>query len=295
MKGMRQARARWAAIAATAVCAALCSTLCGCSPDAVKKLPPGISIDVYQSRFDYGEHKLEVSVRNSTDRPFEIRALEFSSPSFAPAAEYERTPSTVRANTTTDFRLLLPMADCQAAVGAPVVKLTYSFGGESATVSTVPKDRLGQLPTIRADDCRDDEVHRVATITPTSPIGYTTVDGTRVARLEFTVVPTGAGGTLVIEDVRGTVLLNLVDENTGSPIDVMPLGLDVGASTTSQTFRLALAPARCDAHAVAEDKRGTFFPFVVTTRQGAGRMYIGVSDVQRTELYEFVRTACETT
>ena len=291
MDGMRQARARWVAIAATAVCAALGPALCGCSP-AAPRLPAGISIDVYQSRFDYGEHKLEVSIRNSTDRPFEVRSLEFSSPSFASATTYERTPSTVRANTTTDFRLLLPATDCRAAAGAPLVRLAYSFGGEVATISTVPKDRLGQLPRIRAEDCREDEVHRVATITPTSPIEYATIDGKRVARIEFTVTPTGAGGTLVIEDVRGTVLLGLVDENTGSTTDVVPLGLDVGASRSPLAFTLVVAPARCDAHATAEDKRGTFFPFTVRTRQGEGRLYIGLNDAQRTELYAFVRAAC---
>lgn len=48
-------------------CALLaCGALSGCSPAAMTELPPGVTIDVYQSRIDYSEHKLEVAVANGT-------------------------------------------------------------------------------------------------------------------------------------------------------------------------------------------------------------------------------------
>ena len=50
------------------------------------ELPPGVTIDVYQSRIDYSEHKLEVAVANGGET-------------------YERAPTTIRPGTTTDLRL----------------------------------------------------------------------------------------------------------------------------------------------------------------------------------------------
>jgi hypothetical protein len=277
------------AIAALSACAPGAST----GTTRATALPPGITIDVYQGRFDTGDHALEVSIHNAASSPFIVKGLRFSSPVFSPIA-YQRAPSTVRAGTTTDFRLPLPLADCSAADGPATVRLEYSFDGTVATIETTPADRMGQLPGIRAEDCRLTEVEAVAEIAAVSPIGYTTVGTRKAAILTFRAVPTGAGGTLVIDDVHSTIMFGLLDGESDVIRDSLPLGLDVGSSAGPVTFALTLAPARCDPHAFANDRRGAYFPVTVTTTSGDGRIFLGVSDAQRAELLDYMLSVCGT-
>lgn len=278
------------------------AALSSCAAPAATTLPAGVTIDVYQGRFDYADHKLEVSVANATSLPFTVLALSFSSPTFTPPVDYERAPTTIRPGDTVNFRLLLPPADCSASSGTPRVHVRYVFGENagSATKDTpasgaadfTPHDRMGQLPTIAAEDCRDDAVAAVAAIRPASALRYVTMAGQETAVLDFTATPTGAGGLLTIDDVRGTVLVGALDPATGKVGDTVPLGLDIGAATFPVTFSLTLIPARCDPHVVLEDKRGTFFTFTVTTKLDTGRIFIGVNDAVRVALYDYVGRRC---
>ncbi len=278
-------------VLAGALALAIPVTLGACAPTPSPGLPHGVTIDVYQSRIDYSEHKLEVAIANATDAPFDVLALSFSTPVFS-SVEYTRAPTTVRPGTTTDFRLLLPPARCDAEPGKPTVDIRFSFDGGEGQARMSPDDRMGQLPAIAAEDCRDDAVAAVATISAAPAIRIASVDGTTAAVLDFTAVPTGAGGILTIDDVRGTVLLGARDPATGRVGDTVPLGIDLSHATTPVTFSLVLLPARCDPHVVLEDKRGTFFTFTVTTRLDTGRIFIGVTDDVRLQLYEFVGSQC---
>lgn len=264
----------------------------GCSSPEATTLPSGISIDVYQSRIDYSEHKLEVAVTNSTVIPFEVLALSFRSPVFSPAVQYDRAPTTVRAGTTTDFRLLLPPARCDVKSGAPTVVVRFSSNGLEGRTTMTPGDRIHQLPSIAAEDCRAGAVAAVASIVPSSKLRFVTIHGTKAAVLDFTATPTGAGGLLKINDVRGTVLLGARNPSTGVIGDTVPIGIDLSNATKNVTFSLTLLPARCDPHVVLEDKRGTFFTFTVTTALDTGRIFIGVSDDVRIQLYDFVGSSC---
>jgi len=276
--------------------------LSSCAEPTATTLPRGVTVDVYQGRFDYADHALEVAVANATTLPFTVLALSFSSPTFTPPVNYERAPTTIQPGDTVNLRLLLPPADCSASSGEPRVHVRYVFGeaAGSATKDTpatavadlTPRDRMGQLPTIAAEDCRDDAVAAVATIEPATALRYVTLAGQQTAVLDFTATPTGAGGLLMIDDVRGTVLVGALDPANGKVGDTVPLGLDIGRATSPVTFSLTLVPARCDPHVVVEDKRGTFFTFTVTTKLDTGRIFIGVNDAVRVELYDYVGRRC---
>lgn len=270
----------------------LTTSLSGCAPAPLTALPTGVTIDVYQTRIDYAEHKIEVAIANGSDSPLTVTGLSFSSPAFTPPATYPRAPSTVRPHDEIDFRLLLPLADCAATSSAPTVKLKFTYDGDDGVAVLSPHDRMGQLPKIAAEDCRNGAVTAVASITPSSTLRYTTIDGTKAAVLDFTVTPTGAGGILTIDDVRGTVLVGAVDPVSGKVGDTVPLGIDAGRARQPIVFSLTLLPARCDPHVVLEDKRGTFFTFTVTTKLDVGRIFIGVNDDVRIALYDLVGEDC---
>ncbi len=269
------------------------TALAGCTPAQLSALPAGITVDVYQNRIDYSEHKIEVAVANASHTPFTVTALSFSSPVFAPAVAYRKAPTTVRPHTATDFRLRLPRANCSEGLStAPRVHLEFTFDQSHGALTFSPHDRMGQLPKIVAEDCRGAAVDAVASITPASALRYTTIDGVKAGILDFEVTPTGAGGTLTIDDVRGTVLVGARNPVTGTVGDTVPLGIDAGAAKQPLHFSLTLVPARCDPHVVLEDKRGTFFTFTVTTKVDTGRIFIGVNDDVRIALYELVGDDC---
>ena len=74
----------------------------------------------------------------------------------------------------------------------------------------------------------------------------------------------GATGTLTINRIDGTTLL---EEDQSAP---WPRSVSVHAGGASQQFRLGIRPARCDPHAVADDKVGTLLP-LQGVRRRAGR------------------------
>ena len=56
---------------------------------------------------------------------------------------------------------------------------------------------------------------------------------------------------------------------------------------------LEVRPARCDAHAIADDKRGTILPFEIRTSDGrAGRLDRSSGDTLKAELYQYYGERC---
>ena len=102
------------------------------------------------------------------------------------------------------------------------------------------------------------------------------------------VDPAQAGdGTLLLDRVSSTTLLG---NETGQD---WPLAVDVAAGDAPFTIELAVRPARCDAHALADDKRGTILPFAVETGDGrAGRLDVPSGNALKADLYEYIAERC---
>ncbi len=56
--------------------------------------------------------------------------------------------------------------------------------------------------------------------------------------------------------------------------------------------RLGIRPARCDPHAVAEDKVGTLIPLRVTVAGRDGVLKVGAGAQLRGRIYDFITSAC---
>ena len=90
-----------------------------------------------------------------------------------------------------------------------------------------------------------------------------------------------------IDRVYGTTLLNAEDG-----ID-WTLGVDVAAGDPPLVLSLPVRPARCDAHAIADDKRGTILPFDIATGDGrAGRLDVPSAPGLKAELYAYYAERC---
>lgn len=137
--------------------------------------------------------------------------------------------------------------------------------------------------------CLDKAVREIAAIQP-SPELTVSGDGA-TAVVHVLIVPGPAVGgqqMLTIDRIDGTTL---IAEDAAQP---RPRSVQVSAGGPPVELRLAIRPARCDPHAVAEDKIGTLLPFRVTAGGRNGVLKIDTGDVLRHRIYEFVTAACAT-
>lgn len=270
---------------------AVLAALTGCAPQPAE-LPDGIAISVYQNRFDYSPRKLEIQVSNGSGGPFTVTGASFDSTRFTEPAVWAAHERTLAPGTALDLRVQLPEPVCGDVPAEDTVTLDFALpDGRAGSVTVVPSDEEGWIDRINAQDCLAATVDGIAAITAPDRLEWTP-GATAPGVLEFSVEPTGAGGEVTLLQARGTVLLRLAAAD-GGVADALPLDLVLDAGAPPTTIRIAFAPNRCDAHAVAEDKRGTFFPIDVRTEDGVeGIYYTAVSDAVRGEIYAYYGDYC---
>jgi hypothetical protein len=71
-----------------------------------------------------------------------------------------------------------------------------------------------------------------------------------------------------------------------------PRSVAVSAGGPGQQLRLHIRPARCDPHAVAEDKVGTLLPLRVRVGGREGVLKVDAGGLLRGHIYDFVTSAC---
>lgn len=278
-------------LAAAATVAVLGLAACTAAPPTAPATPTptlrGVSVEVYQTRFDYADRVLEIRVNNTSDAALNLESASFTSPHFRGAAVYDRK-LTIRAGLTTDLRVKLPPVDCDARGSKPgTVRLDWKDGSRTSSATFEPTDGTGAIERIVREDCLDAAVLRTVSFTPSPTLRVEGVGADSVAWIDLTIAPTGGAGSVTIDGVRATLL---VASATG--LD-WPVGMTVQASSTPRVVPLNLRPTRCDPHAIAEDKRGTVFPVVVTTSDGfAGTYDLALSRELRGQVYEWITAHC---
>jgi hypothetical protein len=145
-------------------------------------------------------------------------------------------------------------------------------------------------------DCLAESVAAVAAITMPERLRSEGSGPARRAWVDVRVEPATSAGqaqdgadtdTVRIDGVSATTLLGAEDG-----LD-WPLDLEVAAGDAPFTIELAVRPARCDAHALADDKRGTILPFAVATGDGReGRLELPAGDALKADLYAYYAERC---
>lgn len=281
----------WKRLAAP-ILAMLALPLSACAGPAVAVLPEGVAVAVFQNRLDYAIRQLEIKVSNGTDATITVTRAALESTRFAAPAVWDR-PQDIPAGAARDLKVLLADPVCGHAEPDNTVVLDFTLAdGTTGTANLEPADETGRIEAVNAEDCLGVSVAERATITGPQ-VAQWTPGAHEPAIVDISVVPTGAAGTLTIHQGKGTVLLALVDE-AGAPITVLPVDLVLDAGAAASVIRLRIVPNRCDPHAVAEDKRGTFFPLDVETDDGrSGTIYVPMSDEVRASLYAFFGDYCD--
>lgn len=286
------------AVRAAAALLAL-AVLAGCSAPASPEAPStaapdGITVSLHQTRPDLALRKLEVAVTNGTGSVLSITRLVLDSTQFVEPVAWDDEGTSIRPGVTADLPVLLPEPACGDAPVVAVVEFDYSLAdGRSGTARVAPSDEFDRMPELALEDCFDKSISDVATIEAVTPPRVEELGGATVARYDLTITPSGAPGTVTIDRALSAILVAPADAATGVAGDFVQLGVTVDGGASPSVLTLTIVANRCDVHAIAEDKRGTFLGLNVTNPDGvAGTIFIIPTDAVRESLYAFVREAC---
>ena len=274
-----------------------------------------VTVEISQFRDNYSKQIIEIQLTNTTGGALTVLGAELTSPLFAapitwpaPAGGVELPPGQAKS-----LPAPLPAPQCGspaptqgppgtgAASGATVnafvsVRPAQPQGGvpgqSPAPAPASAADPFGVLTRNNAEMCLTREASAVATIRLAPDLEVATDGRTAVVRLRITPGAAGrtAGGAgaaeLVIDRIEETTLL------AEAPQAPWPHSVAFRAGGPPVELQLGIRPARCDPHAVAEDKVGTLLPLRVSVAGREGVLKIDAGDKLRGRIYEFVTTAC---
>ena len=232
--------------------------LAACAP------APEVGVSLYQTRSDTPVGKVEIQVRNLGAEPVTVDRAELRSTRLAGSAVWEE-PVEILPGTAMDLKVVLPGADCTGAAGE-----TVSLRIDGSEVVLDAPDTLGQVGEYVAQACFAQEVAAIARIE---------VVGVTDEGLRMLIEP----GPAQIGRLAATILF--------APADLDAIAALPGSRGGLR--EVVLRPNRCDAHAVGEDKQGTYFDVDVTLPDGRSGPYtVGVDPQQRGQLYRLYARLC---
>lgn len=262
-----------------------CGLLPGCT-SAPSTLSEQVTVMVYQPRTDIALGRLAIQVHNGTDEPLEVVGARLSSPDFVADTVWPNDSAIVPAGLALDLRAPLPDVHCDADTD-PVATIEFIADGAAVAAELGVEDPYDLLPRLHREACLSGEIAEIATLTPREVI---LPDGVAPAILVILVAPTGAPGSVTLDAVGGTTLLQ--PTNGGQPNDLVELGITIDSSGPFEV-RIPFVPNRCDPHALMEDKVGTIIPlYVTTTTTSVTRWMLPVTEAQRADFYAFFTAYC---
>ena len=285
-------RIRWALVVAVLVLAG-----CGGPSDGpvVEPAPAGVSVSVLQYRLDYAIRHIQIKVTNGSRAPITVLAARLTSIAFTGDAVWTaNNPADVvviNPGDSTDLPAQLAPSNCPGPtaplIGRTRLDLRQSDGSTLRTTPLPVADPLGAITQVHGEDCRRAAALAIAGITVVNPL-RTQKHGKRLdGQLDLRLTPSGRPGTLTVDSIGSTTLL---DPPNGQ---FWPVNRTVSAATGPQTITLPLRPARCDPHAIAEDKLGSVLSLTLHVNGGTQGIVSVASEKQvRQQIQNFVLAAC---
>lgn len=263
-------------------------------------------VEVAQGREQYAEREIRLEVTNGSDETMTLLSGALHAEGFGPSRPTKEGRTLVlRPGTTRAVYVALGEARCpgpRAEPGAatpattPSATITLALGGgdelgqpTDVTVDEVG-DPVGHLARNHTADCAEAAVAAGVRLFVEPDVPVEMRDGESVALVTLRVEPVEGGPEVVLDRVAGTTLMSNPDPRGGASGWVGP---DL-AGQRSGAVVLAVVPARCDVHAVAEDKRGTFLPVTVRVDGAVQQpVHVPMPDPARSDFYSFVADYCD--
>ncbi|MCC2308326.1 hypothetical protein [Cellulomonas chengniuliangii] len=262
-------------------------------------LPPGVSVEVGQARVEWGDRIVRVVVANESAVDVVVAAAQITGPRWATPARSLGSATAAPGGSAT-VRLLLGAPRCEQPEEADVLTLELD---DSASPGSAPRAVLAHgidasadpddvLTRRWAEECAAEAVATGARLSWSPRLEVVEVvevvegvEGAR-ARLTLWLDPVPGGPLVEVQAIDGTTLLSPV----GGPQWALGLSSAAGGPVAAT---LEATPARCDPHAVAEDKRGAQMP-VRATVDGVAQpvFYLPLPEAAREALHAFLGQAC---
>lgn len=256
----------------------LAALLPSCS-DAPRDVPllDGLGAVIDQSRLQRADREAFVRITNRSDRAVIVSGVEVRSTRSSEVTW--RGTERVEAGYEADVVVTIPRGRCGPASRYTVV-LTYRHDDAAARRSTVDvEDRYGAVTRVLDGDCARSTLEKAARLDVGRPVHE---DGS--LRIPVTLVPRGGASPVRLVGYRSTPLVRpTVHSATDVRIGDEPARAD-----------LVLEPARCDPHAIAEDKVGRLVPVEITAPglPDGTTFVLPLDRGSRTAILDYVRSAC---
>lgn len=254
----------------------------------------GLAVEVAQARTDRVARVVELRVRNAGPADLTVVEGRLTTATTVAAAVTEKARE-VRAGTTRAVRapLTAPVCTGPAAGGttdpAPVVELdVVDAAGRTGTVTVVPTDATDDLRRVHGEDCAAAAVAAGLDVAFDEGLATRREGDALVADLVLRVRPVPGGPHVRLVQVGGTTLLRPAAGPGPWVVDV-----DSARPPADGRVVLPVVPARCDLHAIAEDKRGTVLGVrAVVDGVAQPEWYVAAPPALLGALHRFVREAC---
>lgn len=256
---------------------------CGDEPER-EPLPSGIVMHVDQTRLERKTRNVFVRVENNTKSPLTITGFVLSSPRFDRVTW--QGDESMEPGQQADLEFTMPPGRCGDGVDASV-RLTYRTGDSDERESVGRADDPFKAIRLLLDrDCARKTLAEAADL----EVGTPQVDGTgptSVLRVPITLTPTGKRDDVRFGGFESTPLFRQAGD---SPVDV-----DEPISSEQPTrIVMSVVPARCDPHALAEDKVGRLFGMRVLAPglPDNSWFYLPLDPDQQKAFYAYFRATC---
>lgn len=282
------------------------------SPTPIGGLP-AISAQINQFRDNYARQIIEIQLTNNTPGPVTVLDASLRSGLFSAAITWDQSAGGIELppRQTKSLPAQLPEPTC-AGIGEPSGGPTTVQGDKPTLRITTqpaapgqatlePADPHGVLTRTNSEQCVSKAAEAIAEFRPVPELDAGEKEGTAVVRIRILPRPSpheGSGSTqgggdprsearsLTIEKIDGTPLI------AEEPSQPWPRGVKVGEGGPASELRLIIRPARCDPHAVAEDKVGTLFPLRITVAGQRGVLKVDAGAELRGRIHDFVTATC---
>ncbi|MET4094423.1 hypothetical protein [Arthrobacter sp. UYCu712] len=306
--GCHRARHRRSGLPAAAMAAVLAVTACSAehgSAAGTAAATPAVPVaaEINQLRDNYSKQIVSIQLTNTSGGVVTVLGARLGSALFTAGISWQGPPGGIELppGQTKSLPAQLPPPVCGPAAGSAEDAATVSImlaaappaaatPLATAPAATLPAaDPFGVLSRNNTEMCLAQAASAAAGFRLDPGLDVSADGRTAVVRLLIT--PRDAGpadepATLTIDRIDGTTLL------AEDPAVPWPRAVPVRAGGPAQELRLGIRPARCDAHAVAEDKVGTLLPLRVTAGAREGVLKIDAGAVLRGRIYDFVTAAC---
>jgi hypothetical protein len=271
------------------IVAVLCSAtlllgMTACAESTKKvPLPDGVTLLSDQSRLHRKDREIYVRIQNKSDKTIHVESFTLTSDRIS-TVKWSGDED-IAAGTEADLEYDMPKGKCGKGF-TPTVRLTYRIGDSGPRISAAKaNDRYGNISHAMDRDCAESTLNEAAKL----EVGVPTITGVgteSVLNLPVTMTPTGRRNDVRFGGFGSTVLFNQAE---GSPADV-----DIPLVNGPVRLVMKVIPARCDGHALADDKVGRLFDVKVLGKDVGedATFYLPLTTPQRVKFFDFYRFHC---